>query len=369
MLFFFQVEFVYSKCFPAAKYCMSLACQSICYFLLFAPHFWENERCRQSILENHKGQWHQVVDTQTGFWLWDETRFCFLLLSQHVQDHSASSFCSPGCKQRAKYTVCWKCMNKLIDCARLGWQKRIWKWTHWIHLLLLLHQCSLRWFRTRHQLKQHSVRRSALLSTCLTAPTVYVVSRCGFVSTLRPKILPSRRRQTKKNPKQIRKTDQKLNAFGFATQQNADNHQCERALTNLGEGNQEHVYRRGKTPAANWQSAEKSERLVETLSVSRWGAEKNKNLFSSQPSGSAHLTFPRRPDTKPYDVSAGSSSTCPAMDVKKHRTKKTQRRCQTFRPSEKLTRLQLIAPSSTCTTRIFFLSCFFKRSRGLCFWN
>lgn len=66
-----------------------------------------------------------------------------------------------------------------------------------------------------------------------------------------------------------RKSDQKLNAFGFATQQNADNHQCERALTNLGEGNQEHVYRRGKTPAANRQSAGKSERLVETPSVSR----------------------------------------------------------------------------------------------------
>lgn len=198
---FIQVEFVYSKCFPAAKYCMSLACQSICYFILFAPHFWENERCRQSILENHKGQWHQVVDTQTGFWLWDETRFCFLLLSQHVQGHSASSFCSPGCKQRAKYTVCWKCMNKLIDCARLGWQKRIWKWTHWIHLLLLLHQCSLRWFRTRHQLKQHSVRRSALLSTCLTAPTVYVVSRCWFVSTRRPKNPSITTASNKKNPK------------------------------------------------------------------------------------------------------------------------------------------------------------------------
>lgn len=100
----------------------------------------------------------------------------------------------------------------------------------------------------------------------------------------------------KKKPKQIRKTDQKLNAFGFATQQNADNHQCERALTNLGEGNQEHVYRRGKTSAA---SAEKSG-LLRRRQCHGEGPEKNKNLFSSQPSGSAHLTFPRRPDTKTH---------------------------------------------------------------------
>lgn len=82
---------------------------------------------------------------------------------------------------------------------------------------------------------------------------------------------------------------------------------------------------------------------------------KNKHLSSSRPSGNAHLSFPRYLDTKPTDISAGSSSTCPAVDVKKKKRQKKECSCQTYRPNEELTRLQPIAQFPTCTTRIFIL--------------
>lgn len=74
-----------------------------------------------------------------------------------------------------------------------------------------------------------------------------------------------------------------------ATRQNA-NDQCAGALTNLGEGKKERVHRREKPPAASQPSAVSRERLVKMLSAS-WRVAEKKKLVSSQPSGSAHLSF------------------------------------------------------------------------------